>query len=125
MTYYEKKNMGELIREAVAKENIGEVGVYYMDKTKSQALVKRAGIQYSGRFKNYLTSDSIIHPLGEKASISIGSVENSSQFKRWFGKSKVVNKDGSPRVLYHYIFGFVVALSVIMIVFGRKQYKQA
>lgn len=73
-----------------------------MDKTKSQALVKRAGVQFSGRFKIYLTSDSIIHHLGEKASISIGSVENSSQFKRWFGKSKAVKKDGSPRVLYHY-----------------------
>ena len=69
--------MDELIREAVAKENIGEVGVYYADKTKSQALVKQAGIQFSGRFKNYLASDSIIHHLGENASISIGSVENS------------------------------------------------
>lgn len=102
LTYYEKKKMDELIREAVAKENIGEVGVYYADKTKSQALVKQAGIQFSGRFKNYLASDSIIHHLGENASISIGSVENSLQFKRWFGKSKAVKKDGSPRLLYHY-----------------------
>ena len=46
-----------------------------MDKTKSQALVKRAGVQFSGSFKNYLTSNGIIHNLGEKASISIGSVE--------------------------------------------------
>lgn len=46
-----------------------------MDKTKSQALVKQAGVQFSSAFKNYLTSDSIIHHLGEKASISIGSVE--------------------------------------------------
>ena len=26
---------------------------------------------------------------------------NTPQFKKWFGKSKVVNKDGSPKVVYH------------------------
>jgi len=29
------------------------------------------------------------------------SLRDTDQFKRWFGKSKIVNEDGSPKVMYH------------------------
>lgn len=38
VTYYEKKNMDELIRESVAKENIGEVGIFIWTKQKAKLL---------------------------------------------------------------------------------------
>ena len=39
--------------------------------------------------------------LFDKSSVDAASVTESPAFKRWFGKSKVVNADGSPQVVYH------------------------
>lgn len=37
----------------------------------------------------------------KKYSVSENDVTESSAFKRWFGDSKVVNRDGTPMLLYH------------------------
>jgi len=39
--------------------------------------------------------------LFDKTSVDAKSVTESPAFKRWFGKSKVVNADGSPQIVYH------------------------
>ena len=45
--------------------------------------------------------NNIRNPLS-KVKVKFENVTKSRQFKRWFGKSKVVNKDGTPRIVYHW-----------------------
>ena len=47
--------------------------------------------------------DGSIHSIRENASPVKPKFENvteSQQFKRWFGKSKVINADGTPMIVY-------------------------
>lgn len=74
-----------LIQEAIAQENIGEVGIYYVDIQKSHALVKRSGLQLPGKFKDYTTPTIIIHTIDEKAMRKVSQQTETLQFKRWFG----------------------------------------
>jgi hypothetical protein len=48
-------------------------------------------------------------------------ITNTPAFKRWFGKSKIVNKDGSPKPLYHATFSDVVTPKVN---FGSDEYRR-
>lgn len=50
------------------------------------------------------TSDgfvSSIRDVNSPVKLKIKDVTESRQFKRWFGNSKVVNADGSPKIVYH------------------------
>ena len=101
------KNVSELVREAVALENIGEVGVYYIKK--GATLPADSGVQFPVHLSNKIASGSIIHNFSEKVNMNIMDPTQSQQFKRWFGDwqnnpkaaSKVVNADGTPKVVYH------------------------
>ena len=101
------KNTKNLIAEAIAQENIGEVGVYYLDKKASALLAD--GVQFPKRLIDALASNGIVHSFSEKVNMNVENVMQSRQFKRWFGDwqnhpenaSKIVNADGAPKVVYH------------------------
>lgn len=102
-----ERNVGNLVKEAIALENSGDVGVYY---AKKEALtLPVAGVRFPTRLQQSIASDGIVHQLSEKVNMKISEVTQSQQFKRWFGDwqndpanaSKVVNADGTPKVMYH------------------------
>ena len=101
VSFYGKKNATALLKHAVAEEEAGRIGIYYVDKKKGLEVVKRAGLQLPGKLNN----DGLIHMITEKESpVNRNNKKNqieTAQFKRWFGKSKAVDEKGTPRVLYH------------------------
>ena len=102
-----EKSVKSLVAEAIAQENAGEIGVYY---AKKEALtLPAAGVQFPARLQQSIASDGIVHRFSEKVNMKISENIQSQQFKRWFGDwqndpasaSKVVNEDGTPKVVYH------------------------
>ena len=102
-----EKTVSNLVNEAIALENSGEVGIYY---AKKEALtLPGAGVQFPVQLQQSIASNSIIHRFSEKVNMNISDATQSQQFKRWFGDwqnhpenaSKVVNADGTPKVVYH------------------------
>ena len=50
------------------------------------------------------TSDGFVDSIRDANSpvkLKIKDVTESRQFKRWFGNSKVINSDGTPKIVYH------------------------
>lgn len=102
-----EKNTDGLITEAIAQEYSGETGVYYVTKEAAGLIGTR--VQFPEWLSAAAASDGIVHKFGEKVNMNIQNSTQSQQFKRWFGDwqnkpdnaSKVVNEDGSPRVVYH------------------------
>lgn len=102
------KNVAKLIKEAISLENIGDVGIYYAKKEATNLIP--AGVQFPIRIQEAIASGSIIRSFDQKVNRNISKNTESSQFKRWFGDwqnnparaSKAVNRDGTPKVLYHY-----------------------
>ena len=101
------RNVENLVKEAIALENTGDVGIYY---AKKEALtLPGAGVRFPVLLQQSMTSNSIIHRFSEKVNMNIQDATQSQQFKRWFGDwqnhpenaSKVVNADGTPKVVYH------------------------
>ena len=107
-SYFEKKNVASLIQEAIAKENIGETGFYFIDKKRATAILKRSGHQLPSTLMTD-NSNVIIRNISENVKKKIANTTQSMQFKRWFGDwqnnpkkaSKIVNEDGTPKVVYH------------------------
>ena len=79
-------------------------------KQKPAAYLREQGSQCprclkSKRMALYIVYAKAAHPVKPK----FGNVTESQQFKRWFGDwqnhpesaSKVVNKDGTPKIMYH------------------------
>lgn len=102
-----ERDVTPLIKEAIAQENTGDIGVYY---AKKEALtLPGAGVRFPIRLQQSIASNSIIHRFSEKVNMNIQDATQSQQFKRWFGdwqnypegSSKVVNADGTPKVVYH------------------------
>lgn len=101
------KNAEGLIAEAVARENIGDVGVYYIKKEATNLI--GAGVQFPTQLQAAASSNGIIRYFPEKVNMKILEQAQSQQFKRWFGDwqnnpkkaSKIVNADGTPKVVYH------------------------
>ena len=101
------KDVANLVNEAIALENTGSVGIYY---AKKEALtLPGAGVQFPVLLQQSIASNNIIHRFSEKVNMNIASETQSQQFKRWFGDwqnhpktaSKIVNSDGTPKVMYH------------------------
>ena len=108
-TMHKRGNAITLLTNAIQAETSGSVGVYYLDKNKTTRLLQHQGLQLPNILQN---SSGYIHSITEPNSPvkpKIGSVLETRQFLRWFGDwknspgkaSKVVNKDGSPLVMYH------------------------
>ena len=101
------KSAQNLVAEAIARENIGDVGVFYLNSKASALLAD--GVQFPKRLTDALASNGIVHSFSEKVNMNISDATQSQQFKRWFGDwqnhpedaSKVVNDDGTPMVVYH------------------------
>lgn len=107
-TYFNKNNINDLIKEAVALETTGKIGFYYLDKKRTQSIFKRSGYQLP-RTLNNLSSNTIIRTIDDNVNRKINKITQSKQFIRWFGDwqnspakaSKVVDNNGEPLVLYH------------------------
>ena len=100
-TTFRKGNaITKLLTDAIQKENAGETGVYYWKKTEARDLFAQSGVQFPGG----AMQDSLIHSILKNDSpVNRKFVEQTEtkQFKRWFGDSKVVDRDGEPLVVYH------------------------
>ena len=107
-TYFNKNNIHDLIKEAIALENNNQVGFYYLDKKRTQSIIKRTGYQLPRRLNN-LSSNIIIRKIDSNVNKKINKITQSQQFVRWFGDwqnkpktaSKVVDGKGEPLVVYH------------------------
>ncbi len=107
-TYFNKNNINDLIKEAIALENNNQVGFYYLDKKRTQSIIKRTGYQLPRRLNN-LSSNIIIRKIDSNVNKKIKKITQSQQFVRWFGDwqnkpktaSKVVDGKGEPLVVYH------------------------
>ena len=103
-----EKSVGNLVNEAIALENSGDIGIFYAKKEATTLPV--AGVQFPVQLQQPIASDGIVHRLAEKVNMKVSEATQSRQFKRWFGDwqndpanaSKVVNTDGTPKRLYRY-----------------------
>lgn len=102
-----EKSVKNLVTEAIAQENSGDIGIFY---AKKEALtLPGAGVQFPVQLQQSIASNNIVHRFSEKVNMKISENTQSQQFKRWFGDwqndparaSKVVNEDGTPKVVYH------------------------
>ena len=100
-TVFRKGNaITKLLTDAIKKENAGETGVYYWKKNEAQNLYARAGVQFPGS----AVQDGLIHSILKNDSPvnrKFMDQTETRQFQRWFGKSKVVDEEGKPLVVYH------------------------
>ena len=88
----------KLLNDALQKELRGEVGVYYWNKNEALPLTVQSGVQFPGGRIN----DGLIHSIFDAASpVNRNYLEQTEtqQFKRWFGRSSVVQADGTPRAV--------------------------
>ena len=107
-TYFNKNNIHDLIKEAIALENNNQVGFYYLDKKRTQSIIKQKGYQLPSVLNN-LSSNIIIRKIDSNVNKKINKITQSQQFVRWFGDwqnkpktaSKVVDGKGEPLVVYH------------------------
>ncbi len=108
--YARKNAISTLLKDALIDEINGGFGVLYWDKKRATALLSGGKVTMPN-LPNTL-NDGYIHSIREKNSPvkqKLQNVTESQQFKRWFGDwqnkpkgaSKVVNSDGTPRVVYH------------------------
>ena len=107
---YEKKNaVTGLLTNAIEKSNNGETTLFYVDKVKAAALYQVARVpmpKMPDTDNDFVAS---IRDAGSTVKPKLNNVTQSQQFKRWFGDwqnhpesaSKVVNADGTPKVVYH------------------------
>lgn len=99
-TIHGRSNAIKLLHESIEAENKGETSLYFWDKKEAVALMVRSGLQLPGS----VPQNGFVHSILEESSPVKPQFEDQAQtrqFKRWFGESRVVNSDGTPRVLYH------------------------
>lgn len=100
-------NVTNLVKEAIAQYNAGERSIYYANKNAAKLI--DAGVQFPKHVQLQAALNGIVHRFDEKVNMGIADVTQSRQFLRWFGDwlnkpnsaSKVVNSDGSPKIMYH------------------------
>lgn len=108
--YGKSNSISNMLSKALEEEANGNAySVYYLDKAKATALYQGARVTMP---KMLIKNNGFVHSIRESASPvkpKFGNVTELQQFKRWFGDwqnhpesaSKVVNKDGTPKVVYH------------------------
>ena len=87
---------------ALKNDSDDNVMVFYVNKKKTTAVLRKAGYPITG-VPNI--SDGFIHSISDPGSpvkLRINSQTETRQFKNWFKGSKVVNDDGTPRIVYHH-----------------------
>lgn len=97
------------LANALNEHSEENIAVFYINKDKATKVLQRTGNPIPSGLSNL---DGFIHSVidpGSPVKMRITSVTESKQFKDWFGNwqkhpehaSKVVNADGTPRVMYH------------------------
>ena len=98
------KNTNSLIENALAEENAGQIGIFYLD-TKNETTSKIAKrVQFPIQPTKDVASEIILHQVSEKVNLRVQNQTQTKQFMRWFGDwqrhtkdvSKIQNADGSP-----------------------------
>ena len=108
-TLFAKGNGLTQLKNAINNTVNGGVELFYWNKKEAITLLQKAGLQ----LPSGLPQDGFVHSItdvGSKVKTKFSDVTETQQFKRWFGNwknnpkkaSKVVNKDGTPRIVYHY-----------------------
>lgn len=95
-------SINRLLYDAIENERKGQFSLYYLDKKSSTELLRGARVLMPKMLANI--PDGTIHMVTDPDSpvkAKFSSVTQTQQFRRWFGNSKVVNDDGSPKIVYH------------------------
>ena len=96
-------SISKVLYNALNDEANGKAfSVYYVDTNKAAALFRGARVlmpkvpstNANGFIHNITEQDSPVKP-------KFSNQTETQQFKRWFGNSKVVNEDGTPKIVYH------------------------
>ena len=101
--------VSKLLYDAVNDESNGKYSLLYWNKKEAISLLQRARLQLPG---GLMPRDGFIHSIRESSSpvkAKFQNVTETQQFKRWFGDwqkhpdraSKIVNADGTPKIVYH------------------------
>ncbi len=98
LTVYDSDNwVDTFLKPALEEEKKKKVGIFYFDKEKAK--------RYSAGSKNPGGIPSgVVHTIHDEWSPVKGEFKKQTetlQFKEWFGKSKVVDEEGKPLVVYH------------------------
>lgn len=99
----------KLLVNAINGHNNGKTTLFFLDKIKATALYQGARVTMP---KMPESNDGFYHSIrdaGSNVKPKFADVTETQQFKRWFGDwqkkprsaSKVVNADGTPKVVYH------------------------
>ena len=99
----------KLLTNAINGHNNGKTTLFYLDKIKATALYQGARVTMP---KMPESNDGFYHSIrdaGSNVKPKFEDVTETQQFKRWVGDwqkkprsaSKVVNADGTPKVVYH------------------------
>lgn len=105
-----KNAVTRLLTDALNDYANGETSLFYWDKEKATTLLRMARVtmpKASAQARNGYVSS--IRDAGSNVKPKFANVTETQQFKRWFGDwqkkprsaSKVVNADGTPKVVYH------------------------
>lgn len=89
----------KLLADALSNESPETPSIYFWNKTEAQNLFADAGVQFPGG----AIQDGLIHSIFDAGSpVNKNFIEQieTRQFKRWFGKSKIVDSNGTPKVMY-------------------------
>nr|DAG33568.1 MAG TPA: polyVal ADP-ribosyltransferase [Caudoviricetes sp.] len=109
--YGKNFSISKVLKNALEAEANGKAfSVYYVNKEKAARLFEVARVPMPKMPQS--SPDGFVHSIREAGSPVNPKLENvtqSQQFKRWFGDwqnhpenaSKVVNEDGTPKVVYH------------------------
>ena len=108
VSVYGKNSALQQLADAISGETQGKTTLFYWKKKEATSLLQSAGHHLPGG----LPQDGFIHSIRENTSFvksKFQDVTETQQFKRWFGDwekhpeaaSKVVNADGTPKVVYH------------------------
>ncbi|MDD5955122.1 MAG: hypothetical protein PUD38_08005, partial [Firmicutes bacterium] len=86
---------------AVTNDTDENIMVFFVDKNKTTAYLRTAGYPITSGPN---ISDGVNHSISDPNSpvkLRVASQTETRQFKHWFGGSKIVNADGSPKIMYH------------------------
>ncbi len=95
-------SVDKLLYEAIVNEGKGAFSLLYWNKKEAISLLNDRRLQLPAHIK---IDDGFIHSILEEGSPvkrKFAGQTETKQFESWFGNSKAVNKDGSPRILYHW-----------------------
>lgn len=98
ITTHSRGDLEALVKDAVAKEQNGDIGVYYVNK---KALPNSS--QNNHKELLLLEPDGFVHSIHDaKSPVNARRIkqEDSEQFSRYIKGSVIVNPDGTPKVMY-------------------------